>query len=239
MANLSAPDQIKRVVRTILLSSEFRSTWGLKIKRPFELVVSSGATGAELPVDQVLADPNAGDYWGSLLWNYGQAGHQLFEWPTPTGYPDLASYWASTKRHAARRWNLPYILTRPWGGNVALDLRAQTDAAVPGGSCVQIVDYWIGRLCGYAIDPAARQALIAFLAQSAQGGDPTRPPTNERRAKHRRADQPAPERHRAATGNLAGVPGALASVWCLVASVCALRDALLNITPRYSSEGAT
>ena len=61
-------------------------------------------------------------------------------------------------------------------GNVALDLRAQTDAAVPGGSCVQIVDYWIGRLCGYAIDPAARQALIAFLAQSAQGGDPNQPP---------------------------------------------------------------
>ncbi len=177
MANLSAPDQIRRVVRTIVLSSEFRSAWGQKIKRPFELVASYlRATGAELPADQVLADPNAGDYWGSLLWNYGQAGHQLFEWPTPTGYPDLASYWASTNG-MLRRWNLPYLLVQPWGGNVALDLRAQTDADVPGGSCVQIVDYWIGRLCGYAIDPAARAALIAFLAQSAQGGDPSQPPT--------------------------------------------------------------
>lgn len=176
MAHLSAPDQLKRVVRTIVLSSEFRSTWGQKIKRPFELVASYlRATGAELPVDQVLADPSAGDYWGSLLWNYGHAGHQLFEWPTPTGFPDLASYWASTNG-MLRRWNLPYLLTQPWGGNVALDLRAQTDADVPGGSCVQIVDYWIGRLCGYAIEPAVRQALIAFLAQSAQGGDPSQPP---------------------------------------------------------------
>ena len=78
MANLSAPDQIRRVVRTIVLSSEFRSAWGQKIKRPFELVASYlRATGAELPADQVLADPNAGDYWGSLLWNYGQAGGKV------------------------------------------------------------------------------------------------------------------------------------------------------------------
>ncbi|MBK9945209.1 MAG: DUF1800 domain-containing protein [Kouleothrix sp.] len=176
MANLAAPDQIKQVVRTIVLSSEFKTTWGKKVKRPFELVVSYlRAAGADLPVDELLPDPNAGDYWAALLWTYGAAGHRLFEWPTPTGHPDLATYWANTNG-MLRRWNLPYLLVQSWGGNVALDLRAQTDADVPGGSCIQIVDYWIGRLCGYSITAAVRTELINFLAQKALGGDPTQPP---------------------------------------------------------------
>src|SRR6185503_18156560 len=33
----AAPDQLKQVVRTILLSDEFRATWGAKAKRPFEV----------------------------------------------------------------------------------------------------------------------------------------------------------------------------------------------------------
>lgn len=176
MAHINSPDQIKRVVRTILLSAHFKSTWGQKLKRPFELVVSYlRAVGAELPIDEVLADPGAGNYWAGLLWNYRAAGHALFEWPTPTGYPDLASHWASTNG-MLRRWNLPYILARPWGGNVAIDLRGPTDADLPGGSCIQIVDYWIARLCGRTIDAGVRQRLIDFLAQKAQGGDATQPP---------------------------------------------------------------
>lgn len=176
MNNIAAPDQIKRVVRTILLSDAFATTWGKKVKRPFELVVSYlRATGAELPIDELLPNPNDGDYWGSLLWLYGAAGHRLFEWPTPTGFPDVASYWANTNG-MLWRWNLPYLITQPWGGNVALDLRAQTDADVPGGSCIQIVDSWIGKLCGFSITPAVRTALIDFLAQKALGGDPAQPP---------------------------------------------------------------
>jgi hypothetical protein len=40
MANRTAPDQIARVVRVILRSPEFRSSWGLKVKRPVEVVAS-------------------------------------------------------------------------------------------------------------------------------------------------------------------------------------------------------
>ncbi|KPV50932.1 hypothetical protein SE17_24105 [Kouleothrix aurantiaca] len=176
MANISAPDQIKRVLRTILLSDEFRSTWGQKLKRPFELIVSFlRGIGAELPVDELLADPNAGDYWSSLLWSFSAAGQRLFEWPTPTGHPDTTAYWANTNG-MLRRWNRPYTLRQSWGGNVAVNIRAQTDAAVPGGSCIRIADYWIGRLCGYSLPAATRSALINFLAQTAQGGDPNQPP---------------------------------------------------------------
>ncbi|MBS1966099.1 MAG: DUF1800 domain-containing protein [Chloroflexi bacterium SZAS-1] len=176
MANIGAPDQIKRVLRTILLSGEFRASSGQKVRRPFELVAAYvRGVGADLPIDEVLADPSAGDYWESFFWQYDAAGQPLFEWPTPTGYPDLASYWANTNG-MLRRWNLPYLLVQPWGGNMAVDLRAQTDAAVPGGTCIQITDYWISRLCGYSITPGVRTELIHFLAQVAQGGDPNQPP---------------------------------------------------------------
>ena len=54
--------------------------------------------------------------------------------------------------------------------------RQQTDANVQNGSCIQIVDFWIGRLCGFSINPAVPQELIDFMAQKSQGGDPTQPP---------------------------------------------------------------
>ncbi len=176
MANISAPDQLKKVIRTILLSNEFKSTWGQKMKRPFDFLVAYfRATNATLPVDELVADPNGGDYWNSFFYNIGATGHKLFEWATPTGHPDRATYWASTNG-MLRRWNLPYVLTQSWGGHVSIDMRTQTDAGVPGGSSIQIVDYWIDRLCGYTINPGVRQELINFLAQKAQGGDPNQPP---------------------------------------------------------------
>jgi uncharacterized protein (DUF1800 family) len=176
MANISAPDQLKKVIRAILLSNEFKSAWGQKMKRPFDFLVSYfRATGAELPVDEIVADPNGGSYWGSFFYNVSATGHKLFEWATPTGHPDRATYWASTNG-MLRRWNLPYTLTQSWGGHVSIDLRTQTDAALPGGNCIQIVDFWIDRLCGYTINPSVRQELIDFLAQKAQGGDPNQAP---------------------------------------------------------------
>ncbi|HET8647745.1 MAG TPA: DUF1800 domain-containing protein, partial [Vicinamibacteria bacterium] len=45
-----APDQLRQVVRAILLSAEFRATWGAKVKRPFEVVASAlRAAGANFP----------------------------------------------------------------------------------------------------------------------------------------------------------------------------------------------
>jgi uncharacterized protein (DUF1800 family) len=177
MASRSAPDQIKRVVRLILRSPEFRASWGQKVKRPFEFLVSYlRATGAEISVADTASDD--GDHWSSVFYVTGLSGHRLFEWPTPTGHPDLASYWLSTNG-MLRRWNLPFVLAQPWGGNVAVNLRAQTDAGVPGGSVTRVVDYWIGRLCGGVVSSRVRQELITFLAQ---GGDVNQPPRPTSRA---------------------------------------------------------
>jgi len=167
MAHLDADDQIRRVVRTVLLSEAFQTTWGQKIKRPFEAIISYlRATGAELPSDTLdVAD----SYWIRIFNEYQHSGQRLFEWPTPAGHPDLMHYWANPNG-MLRRWELPFVLTQDWGGNVQVDLLGQTDLNT---TCVQIVDAWIARLCGFTISSNTRQALIDFLAQ---GGDPDQPP---------------------------------------------------------------
>lgn len=174
MENRDADDQIKQVVRTILLSNEFKTTWGQKVKRPLEAIFGYlRATGADLPVDAVSVegDDRKGGYWGSLFWNVDATGHKLFGWGPPTGHPDVATHWANTNG-MLKRWNLPHIIRQEWGGNVALDLLQQTDM---NDSCENIVDFWINRLCGYEINSAVRQELIAFLVQEGEPSQPPRP----------------------------------------------------------------
>jgi uncharacterized protein (DUF1800 family) len=177
MNNRTAPDQLKKVVRVILQSEAFRTTWGKKFKRPFEHMVSFfRAVEAELPVDvlQVNGKPQDGDYWNSFFWNFQFGGQRLYEWPTPTGHPDLTSFWATTNG-MLRRWNLPQTMSNSWGGNVKYSFTEKTDFTK---NCIQIVDFWINRIFGYQINPNTRNAMIDFLAMTSRGGNPNLPPAN-------------------------------------------------------------
>lgn len=171
MARIDDPNQIKHVLRVILLSNAFRTTWGKKFKRPFESVVSYiRATEGELANDFIdSADLNAGLNWSSLNWRLGEAGHRLYEWGTPDGYPDEASFWVTTNG-MLQRWKLPYVIAQKWGGAVKIDIPAKTPT---GRSCTQIVDFWIDRLCGFSINPDVRAELVKFMAQ---GFDANQPP---------------------------------------------------------------
>jgi uncharacterized protein (DUF1800 family) len=84
IAQQNAPDQLKQVVRAIALSPEFRTTWGQKIKRPFEAAVSMlRAVGAEFSLPP---DENFRSY-------YDRIGQPLFGRRTPDGYPDVRNEW--------------------------------------------------------------------------------------------------------------------------------------------------
>jgi len=172
MANRDAPDQIKRVLEHILLSDACRRTFGEKVRRPLEAIWAYlRATGADLPSDVTAIDGDAtqGGFWSGLFWGADQSGHRLFGWDTPTGHPDRASFWVNTNS-LLTRWNMTYNVVQPWGGNVAVDVVAQTPA---GASCTQIVDFWLGRMVGFAVAPWVRAALVDFVSQ---GGDPAQPP---------------------------------------------------------------
>ncbi|GAC1362189.1 MAG: DUF1800 domain-containing protein [Herpetosiphon sp.] len=170
MATISAPDQIAQVVRTILLSDAFQTTWGAKVTRPFEYVMRLfRGLNAQLMADS--ADPKGANAqgWRNQIVNLDGMGQRLFRWPAPNGHPDMIDYWMSTNA-MVRRWNFPFQMLVRGGANAQVDIVGQTPA---GASCAQIVDFWSGRLIGTPLDAGTRQALIDFMSQ---GGDPNRPP---------------------------------------------------------------
>ena len=157
-------DQLAQVVRTILLSEEFRTTWGEKIKRPFEVAVSAmRAAGAEFSfsIDESETD--------SYLWRYDQAGQPLFSWRAPNGYPDVKEDWqsATPRVHLWRMCNW-LVDVEDDSDNFLLDVVDQTPAHVRTAN--ELVDFWIDRALGRAMPAAERSELVEFMAQ---GHNPT------------------------------------------------------------------
>jgi uncharacterized protein (DUF1800 family) len=126
---------IKSLLRTILVSDEFKAAKGLKFKRPFHYIVSSlRALGADTHAHQPLIE---------YLHRMGQGP---FQYPTPDGYPDRAAPWLGT---LLWRWNFAFALAsnRVPTVDVALDQLAQAiggsvnNGLRPG----RLIPYFIGR----------------------------------------------------------------------------------------------
>lgn len=154
----SAPDQLKQVVRTILLSPEFSATWGQKIKRPFEYVVS------------LLRASDANYAWSNdFRWRYEPMGQALFSWRPPDGYPDRKEDWSNTMP-MLQRWRICNWLIDSWkvGGdgedkeNRRIDCRSQMPADIT--TPIAIVDFWAQRILGRDLPPDERQPIIDFMA---------------------------------------------------------------------------
>jgi uncharacterized protein (DUF1800 family) len=98
---------IKSVVRHILTSAEFAGSAGLKIKRPFQFIVSSlRAVGAD-----TYAHNDVLDYLKSM-------GQCPFQYPTPDGYPDRGAPWMAA---LLWRWNFAQALANSQIPTVKVD----------------------------------------------------------------------------------------------------------------------
>ena len=164
LAQSSAPDQIGQVVRTILLSPEFRTSWGMKVKRPFESVVSAMRAGAiDFPFAEFDNDT------GTFEWLFYNTGHRLFGWHPPNGYPDVGEAWVSSGPRVMT-WRLVNWLVdvRDDLDNYRLDAYAETPPGVRSAN--DLADYWIDRVFGRPISAVDRQELVDFMAQ---GFNPT------------------------------------------------------------------
>jgi hypothetical protein len=158
-AHASAADQIAQTIRTIVLSDQFRTTWGKKVKRPLEFVASLlRAVEADF-----TPDPN-------FLWMMDQSNQRLFRWPTPTGHPDKSAYWLGASV-MLDRWTVPIALLNGWQGAAVRShlLRLMPPEAV---TCRQVAAFWIGRLLGYSPDRATASVIEAFACR---GADPEAP----------------------------------------------------------------
>lgn len=163
----SAPDQLKRVMETILLSAEFKQSWGGKVKRPFEAVTSMlrvlNSDFTRIP--------------GGSHWMLDQMGQGLFERRSPDGYPDRREVWANSMS-LLYRWNYAVGLAENWmddedtGYKILTDLVAQTPPDVRTASA--LADFWIPRILNQSLSEGSRNAVIAVMAQE-YGWDETLP----------------------------------------------------------------
>lgn len=159
MANVDAPDQLKKVVRTILLSTAFRTTWGEKIKRPFDYTISL------MRAIQIELNPVTKD----IFWRYDAAGQALFARGTPDGYPDEKEAWLGTMSMLQRmricnflvRWDHPQENEE---AETRKRFRPVEQMPEELKSPHDIVDYWINRILGRTLPPAEHEPIVEFMA---------------------------------------------------------------------------
>ena len=178
-----APDQLKQVYEAILLSTEFKTTWGAKIKRPVEFSVSAlRATNANWNFGYSSQNPlTVEPDTSSFLSRQSKTGQNLFARIPPDGFGDREAIWSGTNTRL-QCWRLgSWLIDQDIDGNTAtddfrLDVLGQTYAAFPGlphsATSVQLVDLWVDKVFRRAIEPAQRDELIDFMAQ---GNSPTLP----------------------------------------------------------------
>ena len=145
-------------MRHILLSTEFQSTWGQKVKRPLEIAVGAyRALNFDLNLN--YSEPES----GGMLFYINSMGQRLYNWPAPNGYPDVAPYWLnSTMFIKAWRFVNRIVSIEDVNDDFYLDILSQTPAEMR--TAVELVDYWSERVLGYLLPTEEREILIDFLA---------------------------------------------------------------------------
>lgn len=166
--NRFAADQLTHVYRYILMSADFRSTWGQKVKRPFEVAVSFfRATNFNLTFR--MDHSATGNFFGF----YNDTGQQLFGWGPPDGYPDFQEAWMSSAPRVYAWRMINYMISRGTddedasittpdvGGDYYVDILGQTPSNTRTSE--ELADFWIERILGRTMDSADRQEVIDFM----------------------------------------------------------------------------
>ena len=172
-AQWQAPDQIKQVLLLILQSSEFKNGWGNKMKRPALAAVSALRAMA---ADFTPRPDNTGTWTTSeeFISRLQAAGHRLFYWPAPNGYPDNQVAWSSTGSLGMTLRLLPRLLEmHQTNGSVSspflADVQAQTLATFDAANrtAANIIGYWCDRLLGFRPAQTYTAALDFFRQEAA------------------------------------------------------------------------
>lgn len=146
LANLQAPDQIRKVLEAILLDGdEIGVAAPVKLRRPYERLAALLRT-----TDMTM---NACTYLNLLL---SPVNDMLGAWQPPNGRPDVNSYWISTGPMLTAV-NLAFRTTFWEEVNANLSDQVPDDAL---NSTAAMVDYWIGRMIGFQPDEVTYTALL-------------------------------------------------------------------------------
>jgi len=147
--NRTSPEQIKLVLRTILLSPEMFSAPVEKIRRPYEKVLAfARTTNSRIRPTRLVSTA------------FASTRDALFLWGTPDGWPDENDYWLSTSG-LMTQWNTN--LTAMGNGALSVNLRTES---LQTNSLAALLDDWIGRIIGFQMSSAGYAALRTWAAQS-------------------------------------------------------------------------
>ncbi len=150
-AFIKSDGDIKATLGAILHSAEFKTSFGQKLKRPYDLLISSlraldADTDGGLPIQAALV----------------QMGQPLFQWQFPNGYPDAAGAWSGAGTLLAR-WNLGIAL----GANGLKGSHVDFGALNPGKGA-DLIETLSTHFFGSSLPATAREALKPFATNSAQ-----------------------------------------------------------------------
>ncbi|MEM9774559.1 MAG: DUF1800 domain-containing protein [Chloroflexota bacterium] len=166
--NRFAADQLTQVYRYILMSADFRSTWGDKVKRPFEIAVSFfRATNLNMTFRMDHGTT------GNFLGYYNDTGQRLFAWGPPDGYPDFKEAWMSSAPRVYAWRMINYMISRDTDNedaaittsDIANDYYIDILGPTPSDkrTAEELADYWIERILGRTMDSADRQEVVDFM----------------------------------------------------------------------------
>jgi len=147
---------IRAMLRTILLSSEFRTSADRKFKRPVEYVVSAL---------RVLGANVSGTWQRTLTEVITTLGQAHFQWSPPNGYPDVGGYWISSAAMLAR-WNYALALGDGTLTGITIDINGLLGSPPPR-TPAELVDRLSQRVLRRALSVDDRNRLVAFAAAGA------------------------------------------------------------------------
>lgn len=164
LANADSSDQLKQVVRLIVLSDEFATVWGDKVRRPFELVISAVRSMAP-----DFALPMSVDFSRWFFWLLYSTGNLPYTWAPPTGFPDRKDIWLSTNA-LVTSWRLINLLAglELDGWRPCDPLEATPDEVT---TAAELADHWIERTLLRPVDQSFRQGVVDFMAQESDPDD--------------------------------------------------------------------
>lgn len=139
---------IGTVLKVIFFSDEFRASLGLKLKRPFEYVVSA--------LRQTNANTTFHTASSKMLRQMGQIP---FFWPAPNGYPDIGTAWLNSNDLMAR-WNFALGLA----ANSFPDTQIDWNGLAGSTSPEEILNILSLRLFGNVLAEDVRQFILEQIS---------------------------------------------------------------------------
>ena len=143
------------LLKAIFQSDQFKNSAGQKMKRPLEFLASALR----------LTDATLMGQAPQLVNHVKLLGQIPFDWQFPNGFPDSASFWATTSG-LLERWNFGNLLTSNKIGGLRVDANALTKDAQ---SAQDVVDMLSQRFIGTALPDDARNILLDYASSGDLG----------------------------------------------------------------------